>query len=85
MEEGLVLDVREAWVVNVVAEHEGSRLKYHLLFFFLRHILLKFFKELVFFLRDPADCVFPSLLVKLAFHQNVEEVTDGCVVSQLVA
>jgi hypothetical protein len=97
MEEGFVLDIGQAWVVQEVRVHESSRLMVylHLLAFgFLRLLILYrfvapfIFRQLLmvflcFFFPSPRDGVLASLLFEFSLHQNVEEVDNSRSISQL--
>ena len=90
MEECLVLDLGETWVVQEVAEHETTWFvlhTWHLLEAGSIDVILtvdgalftiiRLFQELLVAIFLVCDSVLSSLLVQLAFHEDVEEHGDS--------
>ena len=100
MEERLVLDVCKARVVQEVAEHETSWLighpwLLHEIQFLavpltapIRIIIIVDVRVLILLLLSvlfKRYRILASLLVQMTFHQDVEEVSHGCIIRQLTA
>ena len=96
MEERLVLDLRQALVVQVVAEHEAAwlicqavdALDAQLATTVVRRLLLDcllrlFDVAVLLCILLVRNGVLSRLLVELAFHKDVEEERHGCKVCQL--
>lgn len=67
MEEGLVLNVRESRVMQVVAKHKRAWLEHYVLLV-LTLIVLAILYDLILFFGDPRNSVLAGLLVQLALH-----------------
>lgn len=85
MEECLVLNVRKTRMMQIVAEHESSRLEHQILLV-LRNfrIMIRIVQYVLVLLRQPTDRVLSCLLIKFAIHEDVKEETDCCVVCQFI-
>lgn len=98
MEERLVLDLRQALVVQVVAEHEAAwlicqavdALDAQVATTLVRGLLIDSFLRLfniavLFRILLVRNGVLSRLLVELAFHKDIEEKRHSCKVCQLAA
>ena len=72
--------------MQIVAEHESSRLEHQILLVLSNfRIMIRIVQYVLVFLRQPTDRILSCLLIEFAIHEDVKEVTDCCVVCQFIA